>query len=170
MLSFVEEPPGGSLPSALSFSRCAANVSAAAGRSGAGTSGHAASEQLVLGAEACVQRLEQPALAVEAMGDVLVELRRRVPDHGAVARDRASRSSERRRRSESRYADSEPSPGAMKTLPSPSTVSPVKQTRPNRRHTLSAECPGVPTATKGPTDCTIHRHDTGTPNSPAASA
>ncbi len=51
----------------------------------------------------------------------------------------ASRSSERRRRSESRYADSEPSPGAMKTLPSPSTVSPVKQTRPNRRHTLSAE-------------------------------
>ena len=29
--------------------------------------------------------------------------------------------------------------GAMKTLPSPSTVSPVKQTRPIRRHTLSAE-------------------------------
>ena len=58
----------------------------------------------------------------------------------------------------------------MNTLPSPSTVSPVKQTRPNRRHTLSAECPGVPTATNGPTDSPSTGSVTGTPNSPAASA
>ena len=49
----------------------------------------------------------------------------------------------------------------MKTLPSPSTVSPVKQTRPNRRHTLSAEWPGVPTAVKGPTDSTVARQTYG---------
>ena len=65
---------------------CAARVSAAAGRRRAGTSGHAASKQLVFGAESRVQRLEEPAFAVEAVGDVLVELCRRVPDHRAVAR------------------------------------------------------------------------------------
>ena len=62
-----------------------------------------------------------------------------------------SSGSARSRRSDSRYADSEPSPGAMNTLPLPSTVSPVKQTRSRHsRQTLSAECPGVAIALNGP--------------------
>ena len=57
----------------------------------------------------------------------------------------------------------------MKTLPVPSTVSPVKQARPASRQTLSAEWPGVATARKGPTSSPSAGRLTGTPNSSALS-
>ena len=81
-----------------------------------------------------------------------------------------SSGSARSRRSESRYADSEPSPGAMKTLPLPSTVSPVKQTAPATRQTLSGECPGVAIARNGPTVSPSPGSVTGAPSASAASA
>ena len=71
--------------------------------------------------------------------------------YGPCPGQRTPRDSFRSRRSDPRYADSDPSPGAMNTLPVPSTVSPVKQTlERHTRHTLSAECPGVAIASNGP--------------------
>ena len=59
----------------------------------------------------------------------------------------------------------------MKTLPLPSTVSPVKQTRSRQtRQTLSSECPGVAIAENGPALSPSPGRCTGTPNESAASA
>jgi hypothetical protein len=57
----------------------------------------------------------------------------------------------------------------MKTLPAPSTVSPVKQISPAIRQTLSAEWPGVARARNGPTSSPPAGRLTGTPNSSALS-
>ena len=117
----------GSRPSASSFSRCASSVSRAAGRSAGGRVVPHLVEQLVVRAQAARERVEQPVLAVEAVRDVLVELRGRVPHDRAVAR---AQRIERRARAAAAAtpgrAASEPPPGGMKTLPSPSTVSPQK--------------------------------------------
>ena len=51
----------------------------------------------------------------------------------------------------------------MKTLPIPSTVSPVKHARPASRQTLSAEWPGVASAVNGPTSSPSPGSVTGTP-------
>ncbi len=59
-------------------------------------------------------------------------------------------------------------PRRMKTLPLPSTVSPVKQIRPAIRQTWSAAWPGVASARNGPTCCSSRGRTIGT--SPPASA
>src|SRR4051794_12364313 len=56
----------------------------------------------------------------------------------------------RSRRRASRYPRSEPGSGATKTLPSPSTASPVKHARPATNATWSGAWPGVATTAKGP--------------------
>src|SRR5918996_1303708 len=58
----------------------------------------------------------------------------------------------------------------MKTLPLPSTVSPVKQSRSARRQTLSGEWPGVASALNGPTSSPSPGSVTGAPSSAAPSA
>ena len=77
--------PSGSRPSSSSFSRCAPSVAAAARRSAVRRVVPGRVEHLVDVRAPAVERLEQPPLAVEAVRDVLVELRRRVLDHRAVA-------------------------------------------------------------------------------------
>ena len=121
--------PSGSRPSASSFSRCAPSVTAAARRSACGRvvpGARRASRRP--SAQPRVERVEQPPLAVEAVGDVLVELRRRVLDDRAVAGAEQRRGPRARRpRSASRYSASCPT---MNTEPSPSTASPVNATPP----------------------------------------
>ena len=75
----------GSRPSSASLPACARSVSAAAGRNGGRGVGPGGVEQLVLRAGARVERGEQLALALGAVGEVLGELAVGVPDRRAVA-------------------------------------------------------------------------------------
>ena len=100
-------------------------------------------EQLVVRAQPARERVEQPALAVEAVRDVLVELRGAGPTRPARGRDTA-----RRRRARAAAAATPcrgratPPPGAMKTLPSPSTVSPQKSDAAGDERDVVGRVPG----------------------------
>ena len=74
-----------SRPSSRSFSRCARSVIAANGRTAAGASSQAASSSPSSSSSARLERGQQLALALGAVGEVLVELRRRVGHLVAVA-------------------------------------------------------------------------------------
>ena len=75
----------GRRPSSASFSRCARSVSAAAGRSCAGTSDQARSSSSSSVRAPARSASHQQPLALEAVGDVLVELGGGIPDVGPVA-------------------------------------------------------------------------------------
>ena len=68
-----------------SFSMCARSVIAANGRTAAGASSQAASSSPSSSVDPGVERRQQLALALGAVGEVLVELRRRVGHLVAVA-------------------------------------------------------------------------------------
>ena len=81
----------GRRPSSRSFSMCVRMEIAANWRTAAGASSHAASSSSSSRRRTRRQGRQQLALAVGAVGEVLVELRRGVGDRVAVARDRSPR-------------------------------------------------------------------------------
>ena len=108
-------------------------------------------EQFLDRAPAFSQRQQQAVLAVDAVGEVVVQLRPRVPNGRPVARTQhieSSRTAQARERQQ--VPDMAPRYGLMKTLPSPSTASPVKQAPEPTSAKWSAACPGVATASNGP--------------------
>ena len=81
----------GARPSSRSFARCARSVSAAAGRSAAGRVAPRGVEQRRLGARAGGEGGDQPALALQPVRHVAVQLARPGPRRPARARDTAAR-------------------------------------------------------------------------------
>ena len=124
--------PSGSRPSSRSFSRCACSVQPAGSRSPSGTSSQAAasssSSVRAPAASASTMRRSRSSRCAMYSSSFAAGSSTIGPWPGS----RRSRSSARSRRRPSRYAASEPPPGAMKTLPSPSTASPVNAARPRR--------------------------------------
>ena len=121
----LKSTPSGSRPSSASFSRWEASDSAANSRRATGASDHAAFEQLVPCSQAASSasgRRRAHASRSRRWPRVLARAWRRGRGRtGTVAGARARRARALSRRSQRArgWPDSDPSPGAMKTLPRP---------------------------------------------------
>ena len=100
------------------------------GRSAAGTSLQASSSNSSTVRFPCVERGEEPTLALEPVRDVLVELRRGFETGGPCPGHSTSSGRSRSRPRAVEVVDQRARVGEMNTLPSPSTASPVSATEP----------------------------------------
>ena len=117
-------------------------------------------EQRLALADATLERVHQPSLAVEAVLDVLGELRVRIPHDRAVARAERLELAARAGAAATRgSAPASRRPGGMKTLPSPSTVSPQNSTSPARKRDVIGRVTGRRDHLERPDRVAVRQHD-----------